>query len=128
MPCSHAICLPTQGGRCIADTVTTVRELLARLTRDSLDLGLYSTPAPDASTPDAASQRPADGMAGHPAPHAHPQPGRHAHRCGKPGCYWPTGDQCINLEPCDRPAGHGGACHWPVPADLPPDMPPPTQD
>lgn len=48
-------------------------------------------------------------------------------RCGKPGCYWPTGNLRIDLEPCDRPAGHGGECHWPVPADLPPEVLRPTQ-
>ncbi|QKW15356.1 hypothetical protein [Verrucosispora sp. NA02020] len=46
--------------------------------------------------------------------------------CGAPGEYWPTGNIRIDLEPCDRPAGHDGKHHWPTPAKLPPDLPPPV--
>lgn len=59
--CSHGICLPLAGDGChLADNTTTARQvldglarrdLIARLTRDSLNLGLYDIPAADFPPP-----------------------------------------------------------------------------
>lgn len=53
--------------------------------------------------------------------------GEGASLCGAPGEYWPTGSIRIDLEPCDRPAGHTGKHHWPTPDNLPPGLPPPVE-
>ncbi|MFI6228607.1 hypothetical protein ACIBCR_15000 [Micromonospora echinospora] len=57
--CSHGICLPLNGDGChLADPTLTAEQvierlgwprhdLIAHMTRDSLDLGLYDTPASD---------------------------------------------------------------------------------
>lgn len=54
--CSHGICLELAGDACHLDGTTTAgqaldrldrRALLAHMTRESLDLGLYDIPAAD---------------------------------------------------------------------------------